>query len=45
MTLILLHLSLGGSTVAGRLTYRSTLQQLHNDEKTTLLSIKTETDE
>lgn len=42
MPLILRHLSLGGSTVAGRLTY---LQQLHNDEKTTLLSIKTETDE
>lgn len=31
------HLSLGGSTAVGRLTHLSTLQQLHNDEKTILL--------
>lgn len=45
MPLILLPLSLGGSTVAGRLTFLSTLQQLHNNEKATLLSVKTEADE
>lgn len=44
MPLVLVHLSLGGSTVAGRLAYLSTLQQLHNHEKATLPSIKTETD-
>lgn len=44
MSLILPHLSLGGSTVVGGLTYLSTLQQLHN-RKATLLQIKPETDE
>lgn len=45
MPLMLLHLSLGGSTAVGRLTHLITLQQLQNDEKTIPLSIKTETDE
>lgn len=44
MSLILPHLSLGGSTDVGGLTYLSTLQQLHN-RKATLLQIKPETDE
>lgn len=44
MSLRLPHLSLGGSTVVGGLTYLSTLQQLHN-RKATLLQIKPETDE
>lgn len=44
MPLMLLHPSLGGSTAADRLTYLSTLQQLHHNKKTTTLSIKTEAD-